>query len=43
LAAGNALLVRSMIRSDIMDAIEDAGAAIAATEAMAYQVVDTDD
>ena len=32
-----------MIRSDIMDAIEDAGAAIAATEAMAYQVVDTDD
>lgn len=43
LAAGNALLVRSMIRSDIMDAIEDAGATVAATEAMAYRVVDTDD
>jgi len=43
LAAGNSLLVRSMIRSDIMDAIEDAGAAVASTEALAYRTVDTDD
>jgi len=43
LAAGNTLLMRSIIRSDIMDAIEDAGAEVAAAEAMAYRVVDTDD
>ena len=43
LAAGNSLLVRSMIRSDIMDAIEDAGTAVAAAEALAYRTVDTDD
>ena len=43
LAAGNTLLMRAIIRSDIMDAIEDAGAEVAATEAMAYRVVDTDD
>lgn len=43
LAAGDALLVRSMIRSDIMDAIEDAGTEVAAVEAVAYRVVDTDD
>jgi len=43
LAAGNTLLMRSIIRSDIMDAIEDNGAEIAAAEAMAYRVVDTDD
>lgn len=43
LAAGNTLLMRSIMRSDIMDAIEDAGAEVAAVEAMAYRVVDTDD
>lgn len=43
LAPGNALLLRSAIRSDIMDAIEDAGAKVAQVEAMAYRVVDTDD
>ena len=43
LAAGNALLMRAVIRSDIMDAIEDAGAEVASAEAMAYRVVDTDD
>ena len=43
LAAGNTLLMRAFIRSDIMDAIEDAGAEVAAAEAMAYRVVDTDD
>ena len=43
LTAGNTLLVRSMIRSDIMDEIEKLDAAVAATEAMAYRVVDTDD
>ena len=43
LAAGNALLMRAIIRSDIMDAIEDAGTQVAAAEAMAYRVVDTDD
>ena len=43
LAAGNTLLTRAIIRSDIMDAIEDAGAEVAAVEAMAYRVVDTDD
>jgi len=43
LAAGNTLLMRSIIRSDIMDAIEDAGAQVTAVEAMAYRVVDTDD
>ena len=43
LAAGNTLLMRAVIRSDIMDAIEDAGAQVAAVEAMAYRVVDTDD
>lgn len=43
LAAGNTLLMRSIMRSDIMDAIEDAGAEVAAAEAMAYRVVDTDD
>jgi len=43
LAAGNALLMRAIIRSDIMDAIEDAGAQVATAEAMAYRVVDTDD
>jgi hypothetical protein len=43
LAAGNTLLMRAFIRSDIMDAIEDAGTQVAAAEAMAYRVVDTDD
>ena len=43
LAAGNTLLTRAIIRSDIMDEIEDAGAAVANAEAMAYRVVDTDD
>ena len=43
LAAGNALLTRSLIRSDIMDEIEKQGAEVAAVEAMAYRVVDTDD
>ena len=43
LAAGNALLTRSLIRSDIMDEIEKADAAVASTEAVAYRVVDTDD
>ena len=43
LAAGNTLLMRSIMRSDIMDAIEDDGAEVAAVEAMAYRVVDTDD
>ena len=43
LAAGNTLLMRALIRSDIMDAIEDDGAEVAAAEAMAYRVVDTDD
>ena len=43
LAPGGALLLRSAIRSDIMDEIEDAGAAVATTEAIAYRVVDTDD
>ena len=43
LAAGNTLMMRSAIRSDIMDAIEDAGAKVASVDAMAYRVVDTDD
>ena len=43
LAAGNALLTRTLIRSDIMDEIEKQGAEVAAVEAMAYRVVDTDD
>jgi hypothetical protein len=43
LAAGNTLLTRTFIRSDIMDAIEDAGAEIAAVEAVAYRDLDTDD
>ncbi len=43
LAPGGALLMRSAIRSDIMDEIEDAGAAVASVEAVAYRVVDTDD
>lgn len=43
LAAGNTLLMRAFIRSDIMDAIEDAGTEVAAVEAVAYRVVDTDD
>ena len=43
LAAGNALLTRSLIRSDIIDEIEKQGAEVAAVEAMAYRVVDTDD
>ena len=43
LAAGNTLLMRAIIRSDIMDAIEDAGAEVASAEAMAYRIVDTDD
>ena len=43
LAAGNTLMLRTAIRSDIMDAIEDAGAQLAATEAIAYRTVDTDD
>ena len=43
LAAGNALLTRSLIRSDIMDEIEKQGAEVATVEAMAYRVVDTDD
>ena len=43
LAPGSALLMRSAIRSDIMDAIEDAGASVAAVEAVAYRTVDTDD
>ena len=43
LAAGGSLLVRSTIRSDIMDEIEKADAAVASTEAVAYRVVDTDD
>ena len=43
LAGGNTLLTRAIIRSDIMDEIEDAGAAVANVEAMAYRVVDTDD
>ena len=43
LAPGDSLMMRSTIRSDIMDAIEDAGSAVASTEAMAYRVVDTDD
>ena len=43
LAPGGSLLMRSAIRSDIMDEIEDAGMAVASTEAMAYRLVDTDD
>ena len=43
LAAGNALLTRSLIRSDIMDEIEKLNAEVATVEAMAFRVVDTDD
>lgn len=43
LAPGGAMLTRSTIRSDIMDEIEDAGAKVAAVEAIAYRTVDTDD
>lgn len=43
LAPCSALLMRSTIRSDIMDEIEDAGARVAAVEAIAYRTVDTDD
>ena len=43
LAPGNSLLLRSAIRSDIMDEIEDAGSSVASVEAVAYRVVDTDD
>lgn len=43
LASGCSLLTRSAIRSDIMDEIKDAGASVAAVDAIAYRVVDTDD
>ena len=43
LAAGDALLTRSLIRSDIMDEIEKLNAEVATVEAMAFRVVDTDD
>lgn len=43
LAPGDALMLRSAIRSDIMDEIEDAGQSVASVETIAYRVVDTDD
>lgn len=43
LAPGGALLMRSAIRSDIMDEIEKADATVASVEAIAYRIVDTDD
>ena len=43
LAEGGSLLIRSEINSDIMDALKDAGTAIASAEAVAYTVEDLDD
>lgn len=43
LAPGGALLMRSAIRSDIMDEIKEANANVATVEAVAYRVADTDD
>lgn len=43
LAPGGSLLMRSAIRSDIMDEIKDANANVATVEAIAYRVADTDD
>lgn len=43
LPAGGALTLRSQVRSDIMDALEDENAEIASVEALAYTVEDLDD
>ena len=43
LAPGSSLLLRSVIRSEIMDEMEDQGEAVATVDALAYRVVDTDD
>ena len=43
LAAGSALLVRTKMDSDIVDALEDAGVEVASVEAVAYTVEDLDD
>ena len=43
LAAGNALLVRSKMDSDIVDALKDANVEVASVDAVAYTVVDLDD
>ena len=42
LTEGGALLVRAQIKSDIMDALEDAGTEIASAEAIAYVIEDID-
>lgn len=43
LAAGDSLLVRWEIKSDIVDALEDAGIEVASVEALAYTIEDLDD
>lgn len=43
LPAGGSLLIRSEIKSDIVDALEDAGVEVASAEAVAYTVEDLDD
>ena len=43
LAPGGALLMRSTVRSEIMDALDDDNVAIASVDAAAYRIVDTDD
>lgn len=43
LASGNALLMKSVIRSDIVDELEDANIQVASAEAIAYSVEDVDD
>ena len=43
LAPGSALMMRSNIRSEIMDELEDEGISVASAKAMAYTVDDTDD
>ena len=43
LAAGNALLVRAEMDSDIVDALKDAGTEVASVDAVAYTIEDLDD
>lgn len=43
LAAGNSLLVRATVTSDIADALEDEKTEVASVDAVAYTVVDLDD
>ena len=43
LPAGGSMMHRSLIRSDIMDELENSNTAVASAEALAYTTVDLDD